>query len=149
MLQYMKAIYTGIWYYLMTFLLSLLYPKVAETDAVVPFSPFQHAATMTEYVPKISAGSSLTWLLFPGRKCAHQPYSWSWVNLKHSSSYPLTHISSLSLCLTFPHCLDLKCWSITWGYTKLGWFCFWTFCDPTPIPPFPPLISSHFLFDIV
>lgn len=34
-----------------------LYPKVAETDAEVPFSPFQHGATMTEYDLKTSAGS--------------------------------------------------------------------------------------------
>lgn len=44
------------------------YPQVAETDVEVPFSLFQHGATMTEYDPKICAGLYPTWLLFPGRK---------------------------------------------------------------------------------
>lgn len=40
----------------MTFFLDF-YPKEAKTGAEVPFSPFQHGATMTEYDPKTCAGS--------------------------------------------------------------------------------------------
>ncbi len=49
--------YMGISCYLNIFLFSDFDLKVAETDVEVPFSPFQHGATMTEYDLKTCADS--------------------------------------------------------------------------------------------